>query len=164
LQNDYASSARAVSSDLFWPLFGAYPPAVDFVKRSTELSQKPIRLEQRSYIQRPLRALAKTYVPCLFAVIILSAMIWARADLRRRWGWLAAMVLFAYSYSFATCLVTAALNSLDVPRFTTVLFIFAILAQSLTVLLLLECVTGIFRFRGASDAVVPSRPPYRESN
>ena len=67
-------------------------------------------------------------------------------------------------YSFATCLETAATNSLDVSRFTTVLFIFAILAQSLTVLLLLECVTAIFRFCRASGAAGPSRPRHPESN
>jgi hypothetical protein len=164
LQNDYASSAKAIGDENFWVLFGAYVPAVDFVKRSTELAQGPIRLEQRSYIQRPLRALARTYVPCLFAAVILSAIIWARAGLRRRWGWLAGLVLFAYWYSFATCFLTAAINSLEVPRFTTVLFIFALLAQSLTVVLLLEWVTALLRYCWASGAAGPSRPPHPESN
>ena len=164
LQNDYAFSANEVASERFRAVFGAYPPAVDFVKRSEELAKRPIRLEQRSYLKRPLLALAKRYVPWLFAAVLLSAIIWARAALRRRWGWLAGLALFAYWYSFAICLETGALNSLDVPRFMTVQFIFAILAQFLTVLLFLECLTAIYRFRRGSGAAGPSRLPRRENN
>jgi len=152
MQNDYASSANEVGAERFRLVFGAYPPAVDFVRRTGELARKPIGLEQRSYIKRSLSSLANGYVPCLLVAVLLSGIIWARATLRRRWGWLAGMVLFAFWYSFATCFETAALNSLDVYRYMTVQFIFAILAQFLTVLLVLEFLGGMYRFRWNVEA------------
>jgi hypothetical protein len=152
LRNDYVFSANEVSAERFRAVFGAYPPAMDWAKRSKELTTTPLRLEQRSFIKRPLASLAKRYVPCLLAAILLSAMIWAREALRRRWGWLAGLVLFAYWYSFATCLETAALNSLDVYRYMTIQLIFAILAQFLTILLVLEFLGAIIRFRRNVEA------------
>ena len=147
LQSDYALSANEVGAERFRSTFGAYQPAVDFVKRSGELASRPIRLEQRSFIKRPLALLAKRYVPYLLVAVFLSGIIWARAGLRRRWGWLAGMALFAYWYSFATCLETAALNSLEVYRYMTIQFIFAILAQFLTILLVLELLGAMIHFR-----------------
>src|SRR5436309_5988189 len=106
-----------------------------------------MRLEQRGYIRYPLSFLSKRYVRCLIGAIILGGIVCVRAGLRRRWGWLAGTVLFAYWYSFATCLETAALNSLEVYRYMTIQFIFAILAQFLTILLVLELLGAMIHFR-----------------
>ncbi|MEY2497949.1 MAG: hypothetical protein QOD12_1505 [Verrucomicrobiota bacterium] len=152
LEKDYTFSANEVGAERFRSVFGAYQPSMDWVKRSEELASRPVRLEQRSFIKRPLSSLAKRYVPSLFAAILLSAMIWAREALRRRWGWLAGLVLFAYWHSFATCLETAALNSLEVYRYITIQFIFAILAQFLTILLVLEFLSAMIRFRRNIEA------------
>jgi hypothetical protein len=145
LQNDYAASAREVGTGPFGALFLTYRPAREFVKRSAELAREPLGLEQPGYIRYPLYSLSKRYVLCLIGAIIFSSVACARASSRRRWGWLAASALFLYWYSFAACLETAFVNSLEVSRYMTVLLPFVLLAQFLTLLLTLEVSAGMIR-------------------
>jgi hypothetical protein len=145
LQSDYAASARDLGTGLFAHLFLGYPPANELVKRSAELSKGRLGLPQHRYIRYPLYSLSKRYVSCLMGAIILGAIVWARPRLRGQWGWLAGAALFLYWYSFATCLETAVINSLEVYRYTTVQLAFVVLAQFLTLLLTLELLVGMVR-------------------
>src|SRR5205085_8650837 len=111
---------------------------IDFVHRSGDLAKKPSQLEQQAYIRRPLLALAETYLACLATALLLSAIVLARAALRRRLAGLAGLVLLSYWFILAACFESAALNSLEVYRYMTVQLIFTILAQFLTILLSLE--------------------------
>jgi hypothetical protein len=53
-------------------------------------------------------------------------------------GWLAALVLFVYSYNLANCLEVAVLHSLHDPRYKTVQMFFTILAQFLALWFIVE--------------------------
>jgi len=145
LQAEYSVSAREVGTGSFGALFLVYPPANELVKRSLELARAPVGLEQRGYIRYPLYSLSKRYVPCLMAAIVFTGITCLRGSWRWRWGWLATSVLFLFWYSFAACLETALVNSLEVYRYLTVLLAFVILAQFLTLLLTLEFSVGTVR-------------------
>ena len=138
LRADYAASASEMNTVLVRHVFGKYKPTIDFLHRSGDRAAESTQLEQRAYIRRPILALAESYVGCLVAALVLSAIVLSRVSLRRRLGGLAGIVLLSYWYNFATCFESAALNSLEVYRYMTVQLIFTILAQFLTMLFGLE--------------------------
>ena len=61
-----------------------------------------------------------------------------REKWRRHLGWLAALVVFAYSYNMASCLEVAVVHSLELGRYVTVQLFFTILAQFLALWFILE--------------------------
>jgi hypothetical protein len=140
----YDASANEMNTALVRHVFGKYKPAIDFLHRSGEIATEPTQLKQQAYIRRPLLAHAESYVASLATAFLLSAIALSRASLRRRWGWLAAVVLLSYWYNFATCFECAALNSLEVYRYMTVQLIFTLLAQFLTILFGLELLIAIW--------------------
>jgi len=58
--------------------------------------------------------------------------------------------LFVYSYNLANCLEVAVVHSLQSPRYATVQMYFAILAQFLAILLILEVLLGSLSLAGAT--------------
>jgi hypothetical protein len=98
--------------------------------------------QQSAFIGRSLSILGATYLPLLLIALTLSALVLSRATHRKRLGWLAALVLFVYSYNLANCLEVAVIHSLQNPRYATVQMYFAILGQFLAVLLILEVLLG----------------------
>jgi hypothetical protein len=115
-----------------------YPPAVDFMARTELLARGAPIVEQPAYIRRSLGVLAITYRPLMLIALALSAVVFLRRGIRRQLGWLAALVVFAYSYNAANCLEVAIVHSLDNPRYLTVQVFFTILAQFLAILLIIE--------------------------
>ena len=78
-------------------------------------------------------------------------------DYRRRVGWLVALTLFVFSYNAAACLEVAIVNSLEVPRYSTVQMYFTLLAEFLAVWLLLE---SLFQMRiRCGRPIQTSAPP-----
>ena len=65
---------------------------------------------------------------------------------RARFGWLASLTLFLFSYNAAACLEVAIVNSLDVWRYCTVQFYFTLLAEVLAVWLGLETLVHWIRW------------------
>jgi hypothetical protein len=127
-----------------------YPPAVDFIRRAELLARSAPVAEQLAYIRRPLGILAATYLPLLLIAVALSALVLLRATLRKRLGWLAASVLFVYSYNLANCLEVAVIHSLQNPRYATVQMYFAVLGQFLAILLIIEVLLGSLSLVGAT--------------
>jgi hypothetical protein len=60
------------------------------------------------------------------------------------------LVLFVYSYNLANCLEVAVIHSLQNSRYATVQMYFAVLAQFLAILLILEILLGSRALLGAS--------------
>ena len=120
----------------------AYPPAMDFMSRTALLARSAPVVQQSAYIRRPLGILAATYLPLLLIALALSAVVFTQEERRRRFGWLAALILFVYSYNLASCLEVAIVHSLENPRYTSVQMFVTILAQFLTILLILEVLLG----------------------
>lgn len=122
----------------FRELWTAYPPAVAFMNRAALLGRSAPVIEQPVYIRRPHQILAATYLVLLLIALALSAFVFMQKERRRRIGWLAALILFTYAYSFANCLEVAIVHSLANPRYTTVQMFITILSQFLTIMLILE--------------------------
>jgi hypothetical protein len=130
-----STNATLVSNPKIWM---TYPPAVDFMARMELLARGAPIVEQPAYIRRSLGVLAITYRPLMLIALALSAVVFLRRGIRRQLGWLAALVVFAYSYNAANCLEVAIVHSLDNPRYLTVQVFFTILAQFLAILLIIE--------------------------
>jgi hypothetical protein len=138
LTDDYKSSVTSLDTEPYRKVWTAYPPAADFMSRTQVLARGAPVVEQSAYIRRPLGILAVTYRPLLLIALTLSAAVFLEKRHRRRLGWLAALVVFTYSYNAANCFEVAVVHSLDNPRYITVQMFFTTLAQFLTILLILE--------------------------
>ena len=134
---------RSVTSlEPYRKIWTAYPPAMDFMSRTALLARSAPVVQQPAYIRRPHQILAITYLPLLLIALALSAVVFMQEERRRRFGWLAALILFVYSYNLASCLEVAIVHSLENPRYSTVQMFVTILAQFLTILLILEILLG----------------------
>jgi hypothetical protein len=150
LSKEYDMSLTSLDSKFYSTSWTAYPPAMDFIRRTELLAQSAPVVEQSAYIRRPLAILAATYLPLLLIAVALSALVLSRETHRKRLGWLVALVLFVYSYNLANCLEVAVIHSLQNSRYATVQMYFAILAQFLAILLILEILLGSRALMGAS--------------
>jgi hypothetical protein len=112
------------------------------MSRTALLARSAPVVQQSAYIRRPHQILAETYLPLLLIALALSAVVFTQEERRRRFGWLAALILFVYSYNLASCLEVAIVHSLENPRYSTVQLFVTILAQFLTILLILEVLLG----------------------
>ena len=117
-----------------------YPPAIAFMNRTVLLARSAPVIEQPVYVRRTHEILAAMYLVLLLIALALSAFVFMQKKRRRRFGWFAALTLFTYAYSFATCLEVAIVHSLANPRYTTVQMFIAILSQFLTITLIVEIV------------------------
>jgi hypothetical protein len=142
LTNDYKRSITSLGTDSYRKVWSVYPPVVEFMSRIEALARSEPVVEQPAYIRRPLGILAVTYRPLLLIALALSVAVFLYGTARRQLGWLASIMVFAYSYSAANCLEVAIVHSLDNPRYITVQMYFAILAQFVAVLLILEVLLG----------------------
>jgi hypothetical protein len=142
LTKEYSVSVTSLEQQHYRKIWTAYPPAIDFMRRAELLSRSAPAAQQSALIGRSLSILAATYLPLLLVALTLSAFVLSRQTLRRRLGWLAALVLFVYSYNLANCLEVAVIHSLQNPRYATVQMYFALLAQFLAILLILEVLLG----------------------
>jgi hypothetical protein len=138
LANQYGHGAKTLVLRPYSELWTAYPPAVAFVDRTELLAGSAPVIRQPAPIRMTLSLLAGMYRPLFFSAIALSAVVLFQQRYRRRLGWLAALVLFVYSYNLASCLEVAIIQSLEVRRFVTVQVFFTIFAQFLALWLLLE--------------------------
>jgi len=138
LTDVYEWSIFSLDSEPYRKIWATYRPAVDFMNRTAVLAQSAPVIEQRAYIRKPLVFLAKTYLVSLFIALVVGAAVLFHKRRRRRVGWLAALVLFVYSYNLANCLEVAVLHSLHDPRYKTVQMFFTILAQFLALWFIVE--------------------------
>jgi len=77
-------------------------------------------------------------LPSLFIAVGLGAFVLFRKTHRSRYGWLAALVLFTYSYNFTACLEVAVVHLLEYRRYITVQMYFTLLAQFFVLWFMLE--------------------------
>lgn len=138
LSLDYEQDFAVLKWPAYREILTSYRPAVDFMDRARLLAQVAPIIQQSVYVLRPLDVLAQTYRPTLVVALVSSVLVLCRRTYRRSLGWLAALILFAYSYNFAACLEVAIVQSLEVVRFTTVQVFPTILAHFLALWLILE--------------------------
>jgi hypothetical protein len=116
----------------------AYPPGVEFMRRTESLAQRAAPIEQRKIVRIALNCVAGAYLLLLGSTLVLGFATLFHGDFRRRLGWLVALTLFVFLYNAAACLEVAIVNSLEVPRYSTVQMFVTLLAEFLAVCLLVE--------------------------
>jgi hypothetical protein len=151
LASGYSYGATILKLPSYPELWTTYPPAVEFVRRTELLAQSAPIIRQPLPLRMTLSLLAGMYRPLLWGAFALSAAILFQPRYRRRLGWLAALVLFVYSYNAATCLEVAIINSLEGRRYLTVQMFFALFAQLFAAWLLLEMVLEMRDRKKVSD-------------
>jgi hypothetical protein len=138
LASGYGYGATILKLQPYPELWTTYPPAVEFVHRTELLAQSAPIIRQPIPLRMMLSLLSGMYRPLLLGALALSAAVLLQPRYRRRLGWLAALVLFVYSYNAATCLEVAVINSLEGRRYLTVQVFFTLFAQLFAVWLLCE--------------------------
>jgi hypothetical protein len=153
LIKEYSVSVTSLEQQHYRTIWTAYPPAIDFMRRTELLARSAPAAQQSAAVRMSLRVLAATYLPLLLVALTLSALVLSGATHRKRLGWLAALVLFVCSCNLANCLEVAVLHSLQNPRYATVQMYFALLAQFLAILLIIEVLLRSQRARAAQPSV-----------
>jgi len=139
LDDAYERSGAVVSSEPFRKLALAYPPAADFLQRTTALARTAPTSKQPALIRGALIVLARTYSLCLILAMIVSALIFRSG--RERSGKLRAFALltiFCFAFNALASLEPAIVNSLDVYRYVTVQMYAVLFAQLLACWLVLQ--------------------------
>ena len=142
LSDEYKQSATSLGVEEYRKIWSVYPRTFDFMNRTELLARSAPVIKQLAFPRRSLGILAATYLTILLITLGLSAAAFLHQGMRRRLGWLAAIVAFVYAYNAAYCLEVAVVHSLQNPRYLTVQMYFVILAQFLATLLILEVFLG----------------------
>jgi hypothetical protein len=129
LANGYEQGTAILRLQPYPELWTAYPPAVEFVRRTELLARNAPIIRQPIPLRLTLSFLAGAYRPLLLGIIAIGAVFLFQRNYRKRLGWLAVLVAFVYSYNAASCLEVAIVNSLEVRRYVTVQMFFTLLAQ-----------------------------------
>jgi len=138
LPSDYDRGVKSLGEEPYRKIWMVYPPAVEFMARTEVLARTAPDIHQPVYIRKLLFILAPTYLIMLLIAFGLGAAVLLQEPQRIRLGWLAALVLFVYAYTMASCLEVAVVGSLAVDRKVTVHMFPSILAQFLTLWFILE--------------------------
>lgn len=136
LTDNYRLGLASLNSYTYPDVWQNYRPAVEFMSRTDSLAHNAPSIVQRKVLRRALTFLARAYLPLLFFTLIFAVAAFFHP--RRPLGWLAALTLFVFSYNAAACFEVAILNSLEVPRYSSVQMFFTLLAELLALWLLLE--------------------------
>jgi len=156
LSDEYDRSATLM--ERLRNVWTAYPPAIDFMNRTALLARSAPVAEQSAYIRKAHQILAATYLALLVVALALAIFVFMQSERRTSFGWLVALVLFLYAYTFANCLEVAIIHSLANPRYTTVQVFVTILAQFLTIVLILEILLGSRALIGRKWKIASLRP------
>jgi hypothetical protein len=138
----YHLGFTTLSQETYAKVWKAYPPAVEFMGRAELLAQGAPAIEQNRVVRKTLSFLADAYLALLAITFVLAVASLFWRDYRRRLGWLVALTLFVFLYNAAACLEVAIINSLEVPRYSTVQMFFTLLAEFLAAWLLFEFALG----------------------
>ena len=142
----YELSVASLDRSPYRETWKRYPPAVDFMRRTEILSHSAPFIEQSKVVRRTVVLIAGMYLPLLGTTVLagMAALCWR--SLRQRVGWLLVVALFVFAYNAAACLEVAIINSLEVPRYSTIQFVFTLFAEFLAFWLVLESVLPQIRW------------------
>jgi hypothetical protein len=142
----YQLGCTSLSDPTCANVWTAYPPAVEFMQRTKQLSQDILRFQQVLIVPVAVFLLAIGYTSWLAIALLLAVMVaWSQ-----RWGRLrviSRMVVFVYLFSAAVTLEVAVIESLEIRRYLTVQMYPALFAQLLGLWFMLEFVVQLFGSR-----------------
>ncbi len=146
LNSWYELTVSSLDRDPYRETWKRYSPAVDFMRRAELLSHSAPFIEQSKVVRRTVVFFAVMYLALLGTTVTLGLLTLVWRSLRQRLGWLVALTLFVFAYNVAACLEVAIINSLEVPRYSTVQFVFTLFAEFLGLWLLLESILPAIRW------------------
>ena len=135
-----------------------YPPAVDSMDRTEELAQRELRFRQPLLLPLiPIAVLLMSisYSTSLAVALVLAVIVALTSGRWRRLHWIAALVVFWFSFNAACCLEVATITSLEIHRYMTVQMYSTLLAQLLGLWFILEFVVQMWECR-RQGAVQPT--------
>jgi len=140
LGDQYSRGVASLSDPICRKVWSAYSPAVDFMTRTEELAQRGLRFQEPVIVPLIVFLAAISYSIWLVIALVLAPIV---ATHFRQWGrlrFIAAFVVFAFSFNAACCLEVAIINSLEVRRYLTVQMFSTLFAQLLGLWFILEFV------------------------
>lgn len=146
LNSWYELSVSSLDRDPYRETWKRYPPAIDFMRRAELLSHAAPFIEQSKVVRRTVVFFAVMYLPLLGTTVLVGVAAVRWRNLRQRIGWLLVLALFVFAYNVAACLEVAIINSLEVPRYSTIQFVFTLFAEFLGLWLLLESILPQIRW------------------
>jgi hypothetical protein len=141
LGGDYQYSVVSLSDPRYRKVWMGYPPAVDFMNRTVELARRELRFRQSLLVPIiPIAVLLMSisYSTCLAMALVLAVIVVLTSGRWRRLRFIAALVVFSFSFNAACCLETATIISLEIRRYMTVQMYSTLLAQLLGFWFILE--------------------------
>jgi hypothetical protein len=141
LSSSYARSLSASSHRQWEQLLSEIPSGSGFLERTRTLASQNIVIRQNRAVQLFPVCCARTYLPILFISVPLAGLVLLKRNGSDTSKWPAFWVLFFYFTTFANVLGVSVVHSMEVSRYSTVLFVSALFAQLWAIRWLIE--TGL---------------------
>jgi hypothetical protein len=134
----YSGSWSALSQSRWRELLGKLRMGSAFLQRTQSLRTRNIVVHQNQAVQLLHVCCARTYLPILLISVPLAGWFLLKKPRSDKTKWPAFWVLFFYSATFGNVLGVSVVHSIEVPRYSTVLFISALFAQLWAIRWLIE--------------------------
>jgi len=148
----YAGSLSALSQPQWLQLLPKIPAGSAFLERTQMLRSRNIVVRQNKGIQACHACFARTYLPILLISAPLAGWFMLKRTSSEDSKWPAFCVLFFYFANFGNVFGVSVVHSIEVPRYSTVLFITALFAQLWAMRWLIEI--GLTKLRKASHQLL----------
>jgi len=155
LGGDYRYSVVSLSDPMCRKVWMDYPPAVDFMNRTEELARRELRFRQPlllPIIPTAVLLMSISYLTWLAIALVLAVIVVLTSGRWRRLRFIAALVVFSFSFNAACCLEVATIISLENRRYMTVQMYSTLLAQLLGFWFILEFVVQMWERRRVAHA------------
>src|SRR5207247_1643820 len=155
LGGDYRYSVVSLSDPMCRKVWMDYPPAVDFMLRTEELARRELRFRQPlllPIIPTAVLLMSISYLTGLAISLVLAVIVALTSGGWRRLRFIAALVVFSFSFNAACCLEVATIISLENRRYMTVQMYSTLLAQLLGFWFILEFVVQMWERRRVAHA------------
>jgi hypothetical protein len=138
LSSSYAGSLSALSHRRWGQLLSRIPSGTALLGRTHTLASQNIVVRQSKAIQLFHVCCARTYLPILLISVPLAGLVLLKRNRSDGSKWPAFWVLFLYLATFGNVLGVSVVHSMEVSRYSTVLFISALFAQLWAIRWLIE--------------------------
>jgi hypothetical protein len=134
----YAGSLSALSDSRWSASLSKLPAGAAFLERTRTLRSRNIIVHQNKIVQLLHTCCARTYLPILLISVPLAGWALLRRSRSEASKWPAFWVIFFYSATFGNVLGVSVVHSMEVSRYSTVLFVSALFAQFWAIRWLIE--------------------------
>jgi hypothetical protein len=165
----YARSLSALSQSQPLQLLSKVPAASAFLEHTQTLRLSNIIIRQNQAVQICHVCFARTYVPIMLISVPLAIWFLFKRSSSQESKWAAFLVIFFYSASFGNVFGISVVHTMEVSRYSTVLFVSALFTQLWAIRWLIEGSLGTFanHYLGQRDdraqLAVPIQTPGQRS-